>query len=755
MSWSARRFRPLKAARAHARALTVPVAVLILLSGCATVRGSADPATVLEEESPLIERVTFQGREGLPVAEVRAAVFTQQTRCRGTFLLKPLCLTRWSTLIDEEYLDREELPKDALRLEVLYFRRGFRQASVGTEVVPHKRGVEVIFTITEGPPTVVGSFQVSQTEEILTSRQIRRALLPGEGERLDLVRLEAALFELESRLGQRGYLDAEARDQVDLSEDRLTASLSVVIDPQRRSTLGELDIQGNEGIEDRTISEAVRLRSGRVLRSGDLVGSQRSLYESNLFHEARVDLPPQADSAKRLEITVREAPPRSARAGLGFNTVDFLQVDGRYLHYNFRGRGRRMDAYATVGNLFARQLSGSGIFRALTPSDDDAFFRPTWQAGAELLQPGFLSADNRVGFGLFAHRRTIPAVVVDEGFGASASVTRRLDFETPVSLEYRFESSAVHAGDLYFCGNYGICDLSSIASLRGRHRLSPVGLALFSDHADDPLAPKSGFRARLELEHASALTLSDFRYNRVTGEGSVYLPLGLLRRKVLSGRLRVGWVGALAGTSQALGFETDGLALLHPRRRFFAGGSRSVRGFGENQLGPMVLTVDPAALTGGDEPLCTPEEVSSGSCDPSGLGLAAFQPRPLGGRAVLEGSVEMRFPLFGGFQGAAFVDGGLVKGGSALTSKSVAAVTPGIGFRYHSPVAPIRVDLGWRPRLAQSLPVLTEVVDANGERRLVRLSEPRLYDPVGEAVGGGFRRFMAKLRLHVSIGEAF
>jgi hypothetical protein len=137
------------------------------------------------------------------------------------------------------------------------------------------------------------------------------------------------------------------------------------------------------------------------------------------------------------------------------------------------------------------------------------------------------------------------------------------------------------------------------------------------------------------------------------------------------------------------------------------------------------------------------------------LPLEAFTPRPLGGRAVLEGSVELRFPMFGGLQGAAFVDGGVVKGGSALTSRSVAAVTPGIGVRYHSPVAPIRVDLGFRPRLQQSLPVLTEVVDADGARRLILLSEPRLYDPVGEAAGGGFRRMLARLRLHVSIGEAF
>src|SRR5688572_24440798 len=108
------------------RPVAVP-GVLVVLTACATTRAApGDPTSVLEEESPLVERVTFQGQESLPLPELRAAVLTQQTRCRGTFLLKPLCLTRWSAIIDKEYLDREEVPRDALRLEVLYFRRGFR-----------------------------------------------------------------------------------------------------------------------------------------------------------------------------------------------------------------------------------------------------------------------------------------------------------------------------------------------------------------------------------------------------------------------------------------------------------------------------------------------------------------------------------------------------------------------------------------------------------------------------------------------------
>jgi outer membrane protein insertion porin family/translocation and assembly module TamA len=711
--------------------------------------------SIAGDPNPLVTAVHFDGAAAIRAEELREAIVTQHTQCRSTFLLKPICvLTRWSALMDYEYLDREEVPRDELRLEVLYFRRGYRYASVTSEVVPTARGVDVRFTIQEGQPTLVESLQVTQTEQLLSARQVRRALLPVPGEPLDLARLEAGMFQLESLLGGRGYLDAQALDSIELPTE-LSARVQVTVTPGKRSTLAEIDIEGNEGVEDRTIEDAVRLRHGRVLRTSDLVGSQRSLYESNLFHEARVELPAQPDSAKRLEITVREAPPRAARVGGGFNTTDFVQVEGRYTHYNFMGRGRRLDVSATVGNLFASTLNNQGIFHDMLPPGEPAFAKPTWQAGLELMQPGFLSADNRVGVGLFVHRRTIPNVVIDEGHGASLSATRRLDFETPLSAEYRFENTAVEAGDLYFCANYGICDLPSIEALRGRHMLSPIGLALFSDHADDPLSPRRGYRARVELEHASAATLSDFRYNRIAAEASGYYPVDLLRQRILSGRIRVGWVAALAGTDEALGLAQDGSALLHPRRRFFSGGSRSVRGFAENQLGPRVLTVDPAFLLAGDAG-CSEAQILDGSCDPSGVPLESFIPRPLGGRSVLEGSVEYRFPLFGSFQGAAFVDAGVVRGGEeGQPPRNVAAITPGFGFRYHSPIAPIRVDLGYRPALVEALPVLTEVIDQNGLRQLVRLDTPLVYDPVGAAGGGWWSKLMAQLRLHVSIGEAF
>jgi outer membrane protein insertion porin family/translocation and assembly module TamA len=350
---------------------------------------------------------------------------------------------------------------------------------------------------------------------------------------------------------------------------------------------------------------------------------------------------------------------------------------------------------------------------------------------------------------LFTHRRSAPGIYVDRGYGTSATFTRDVTERAPASLNYRFEISKVDAGDVYFCINYGVCDQPTLEALRGNQKLSPFIIAASIDRTNDPFSPNRGFRANGSVENASKFTISDFRYNRAVVDGAAFYQVR--RRGVIGAHARIGWVSPLGSTDQALGIAgtVDG-NVLHPRKRFYAGGSHSVRGFGENQLGPRVLTVPIGNLQRNDSlnvPCASGTDVTT--CDPGVLKDRDFEPRPLGGNFVVEGSVEARFPVWRDLIGAAFVDAGMVrqKSNSGLP-RSRAAITPGFGVRYRSPVGPIRADIGFNPGTTESLPVVTENI-VNGQRTLVTLQTPRTYAP---ASGGGILKRMV---LHLSIGEAF
>jgi outer membrane protein insertion porin family/translocation and assembly module TamA len=322
----------------------------------------------------------------------------------------------------------------------------------------------------------------------------------------------------------------------------------------------------------------------------------------------------------------------------------------------------------------------------------------------------------------------------------------------PISLNYRFELTEVTAGDLYFCVNYGVCEPTTITALQRRQSLSPVSLSAFRDRTNDPLNATTGSLVRLDLEHASGFTGSDFRYNRIYGEASKYFELGT---RVLAGRIRGGWVGTLESTTSATGVAPgaggSGDVVLHPRKRFYAGGSQSVRGYGENQLGPRILTIDPQILVDAD-PNCSAAAIQA--CDPNTVSSGEFQPRPTGGTSLLEGSVEYRFPIWKKLHGAVFVDGAFVgQGPFEDVTKGTGALTPGFGFRYISPVGPIRVDLGVRPTLEEDLTVITQTTTPEGTPALVRLFQLKRYDPVEG--GGGLRQVLNRLTLHLSIGQAY
>tara|TARA_B100001167_G_scaffold185911_1_gene146578 strand:+ start:46 stop:528 length:483 start_codon:yes stop_codon:yes gene_type:complete len=157
------------------------------------------------------------------------------------------------------------------------------------------------------------------------------------------------------------------------------------------------------------------------------------------------------------------------------------------------------------------------------------------------------------------------------------------------------------------------------------------------------------------------------------------------------------------------------------------------------------------------------------SCDPTSINEGRFIPRPTGGTRVLEGNLELRFPIGLNLEWVTFTDVGQVWGGRDEVDLSKLEVTPGVGVRYLSPVGPIRIDLAYRFGAGDPLAVVTsqlEVFDPNVHEEsdrikiddnvipyvrtheLAALNTSMLF---GDASSFSFQRF----QLHISIGQAF
>jgi outer membrane protein assembly complex protein YaeT len=710
--------------------------------------------------NPEVSELTLKGVRSVDPGLLLSNIATGESHCTSV-LLRPICILNKSSVFYQHVtLNRAELSRDMLRVMVFYFQRGYRDAQVDTTVVSTgDNSVHVTISVNEGPPTIVSGVRIVQDTTVLSRRNLRGVHVLRARQPYSLIQLDSTIALLDSRLWDRGYSDAIIDTTIALDTVAKTAGVTLTIHPRWRARVASIDIQGNEAVSDRTIMKSLSFKAGGTYRRSDVLASQRALYESNLFRRAAIEVPQADDSLKHVVLALQEAPSHDARYSVGFNTIDFVQVAGHYTDYNWLSGAKRLTLDAAVGNLLAHSLNGNGIFydvgKTVVGGSEAQYLAPTYTASADVRYPWFGSPNNEAAFGVFAHRRSSPGIYVDNGYGLSGTFTRTLFPRGPLSLNYRFEMTNTQAGDVYFCVNYGICDVTTLASLRKRQSLSPLALTFSIDRADNPFEPRSGFRTQFDLEHASSYTGSDFRYNRATGDFAAFVPIS--RHSVIAGHIKFGVVNALASTAEAVGVGNDPFAaasILHPRKRFYAGGSQSVRGYAEGQLGPRVLTIPAAKLLANDSenPECRAATIVK--CNPNGAFKDRdFEPRPLGGNRLLEGSVEFRFPLFGPLIGATFVDGAyLAQNTSPGLPKSKTAITPGFGVRYMSPVGPVRVDVGINPTASEELPVVTEDL-ANGGQGLVTLDASRLYSPSKQS--GGLNSILARLTLHLSIGEAF
>ena len=753
---------------------------------------------VLDEDSPEVVDLTITGVRAVEEDQLRRAIQIDESRCRSLVYRFTLCpFYKGDVVYRRAYLDREEFRRDVLRIKLFYYERGYREAQVDTAVVRSGRDrVRVLLAVQEGEPTRVDTVVVERAGGLIARRRRERLLRIRKGDPLDLLRIDSVKVAIRDALGGRGYADAEVGTRVEVDDAARLARVTIAVDPKRRTTIDTIVVRGNQRVSTETIRNSLRIKEGDPFRLSDVAESQRTLYESGLFRRADISAAPatdttrpQRDSAKTLVVTLQEALPRAARTSAGFNTFEFFQVGGRYTNYNLLGGARRLDVQGAVGNLGAEQLNQRFIFRnpQLITANEDRYFAPTYQTSFDVTQRWFGDPRNTLSAGVFAQRRSSPLVFVDRGYGATATFTREFGARVPVSLNYRFEVSGVEAGDVYFCVNFGVCEQATIGALSAQQRLSPLALSASADRANDLFSPTRGFRVRGDAEYASQYTASDFRYNRGSVQASYYLPrFG----GVVATRLRAGGVQSLGGTAEATGVGSlDDAALIHPRKRFYAGGSQSVRGYGENQLGPRVLTIPRDVLRGrfvrSDGTVgyrfCDPVTTPSRNCDPNAVVVggdnmrdtfrltdADFIPRPVGGDAVLEGSLEYRFSLARRYNlsGAVFVDAAVVTGQSVLGRETVAAATPGFGVRYRSPVGPIRVDFGLNPSLPEDLRVITESDSSQADdRELVQLQGT--VNPDGSVAvsprrtfaayrrGGRVGSALGRLVLHLSIGEAF
>lgn len=744
-------------------ALRLRVLLAAFLLVLCTVPASAQPVVVRGPHDSIdVATLTFPGALSVSVTDLKLVVFTRASPCRLPFLI-PVCkLTPSQFFTDRRRTTSAALGEDITALRVYYWRRGFRETRVDTLLVPVARGFDIAFRIVEGEPTRIRQLDITQRQPVLSQVELARAVVVHDGEPLSLIALDTTLAHLRIAAWNKGYGNVRIDTTVPRPDAAHGVPVRIVIDPGPITRVGRVDFQGNHYLSGATLQRGVLLTPGTLYTHDAVLESQKRLLQSPAIARALVITPAGDDSLKALSFSVTETPRHHAEVTLGFNTIEFGQADAE-IRDNSLGSGRWLRAHVAVSNLLANQLDGRAIFQRSVPADatydGSAFLSPTYQASLTLTQPWIAGARTSAALTAFAGRRSLVGVVIDEDMGADIGIVHEFAPKRPIGIHYRMESTRVQASAVYFCAGYGICDAATTQSLAQSKRLAPVALSASVDRSDDLEMPTSGYTALVDAEHASSVTGSEFAHHRVLADAALYHAFGARPSRVseptplvLALHGRAGFVRPLASDRAALGLGSEGAGILHPRARFYAGGMQSVRGFSENELGPRVVQARRASLLAVG---CTDATIASGQCDPSAVPNDQLFSRPTGGSSVIEGSAELRVPMLRLIGGVLFVDGAYVgTSGLGISAHGKGAVTPGVGFRYRSPLGVLRLDVGLRPVGEESLPVVVAIRDAAGNDRVVQLAREKNYSLLAPSTGT-LHSLARHLVVHFAMGQAF
>jgi outer membrane protein insertion porin family len=581
--------------------------------------GSVVVGTV-DRPSPDVKRLRIEVTAGAPVSgrEIR---FTgnqhfSDDRLTGEILAAGVEVEAW--------LDRTVVERTLL---AAYNEQGFLKAQVAGQPLTIDGSVGVLpITIIEGPQAhITGIRWAGVGETRLPIVQEAAALetpVPYAAAAINDARVR-----IERRYREDGFNASQVNVVPDVADDdTVTLTFNIVEGPQQ--VLLGVETSGLEVTRGKVLTQALRFELGKPVDLDEWARARKRLYDTNVFRLVDIQPVPVGEAVDgvqpvRAQVTVEEYPTWSLRYG--------LQIEGERtpeIEEFTSSRNAGVVAEIKNPNLFGRALT-LGLFGMYQYDRRDAtLFLATsrlfgWRARSTLY--GFVTRDRiRDEAG-----DQIAAITDQQGMSADQRWrTRGLQ----IVYGYRFQRSRTYAPVV---GN----DPSPLDFISNLAKLSS---AVLVDRRDDPLNSRRGTFSSISFDQSSLWLGSDVDNRKLLMQQFAFVPL---RSLVFASRVQAGLV-----------FGPDSLL---PIDRFLAGGATTVRGYGEDSLGPR---------------------------DSFGL--------PSGGETLVILNQEVRFPIYRWVNGVGFVDAGNIFAKDESFSWDALKIGYGLGVRFDTPVGLLRVDFG-------------------------------------------------------------
>ncbi len=569
--------------------------------------------TINESAKAYVTLVQFIGNKSLTEEELRKQLKTRKKNWLSF-------INKSGVMKDDQFLE------DKKKLKEYYQSKGYIDMEIKDVKFeyPKEDEMSVIITVFEGIQYTVGKVDV-QGGKLFNREQIRGRLKMLESQVYSPQGMEADVKAVRDLYGERGYIDTDVKPerQANVESGKIDLVYAVTEGPQ--SFVDKIVIQGNNRTKDKVLRREVALAPGEVYDSVRADASKKRL--ENLGYFEKVDISPQdtnIPNRKNMVVTVEEKRTGSITFGVGFSSVDsllgFVELQqGNFDIANF-------PYFTGAGQKFRTRVQ-----YGLRRKDFLISFTEPW----------FMNQRLSLGFDLFASEKQYLSSLYDQrNIGGAVRLAKPLDPFWTASMKYQLENIELFHFD----------DSASTELLRekGGRSKSAVTMALTYDTRDNVFLTRRGERVELSGEVAGGPLLGQTDTHKLSIEGQKFflLPYDIIM---------------MTGGSTGVVGRYDDTAFVPIFDRWFIGGSRSVRGFDNREIGPR---------------------------DSRG--------EPTGGATFGYVNLELTFPVidrvrFAVFTDAGFVDRQYMHYADVLDDYQAGA---GIGLRLNLPIGPLRLDFG-------------------------------------------------------------
>ncbi|MGR9107721.1 MAG: autotransporter assembly complex protein TamA [Gammaproteobacteria bacterium] len=477
------------------------------------------------------------------------------------------------------------------------------------EKAPADPPVEVDVAVDTGPLYHLGNVEIEG--DIPEAARQKLGLAPGDPALA--AEVHAARERLENALRDEGYALARVDEPIAFrrdGEDLLDITLSAESGP--RMDLGTITVTGLEHIHESFVRRHLLVHAGERFNPATLEKARQDLMAIGTFSSVQLIPADSPDNEGRLpvEFRIRESKRHKVSISGQFSTDIGGSVATSWENRNLLGQAERLSFTAGVTQIGGNSTRGIGYNVQLS------FLKPDFLSHGQSLRTNIGAVDQS----LLAYDR--------QAYTLGALVSRKLADHWSASIGLSAEQERIRQQGI--TSDFTLLDLP---------------MELKYDDTVSLLDPTRGIRASASVTPTQPLTgpnTTPFVLFQVAG--STYLDLSDSGRSVLALR---GIIGVAEGANQSE---------LPPDRRFYAGGSATVRGFKYQSIGPQFADNSPQ-----------------------------------GGTALSAGTVEFRQRFLDSYGAVAFVDAGQVTTNSTPFSGTW-RIGAGIGARYYTSFGPIRLD---------------------------------------------------------------